>query len=129
VHQLGRSIVINGDSVQRVRREYDLGGYYLIRKPGDILGNIAVTPENWWNGYDVDLGEATSERFKWQGVWRRDFTGGLVLLNEPGAPTVSLQLPELLINLDGQAISVVHLTQRQAIVLKRNSFNLNNPKH
>ena len=34
----------------------------------------------------------SATRYLWNGVWRRDFTRGIVLLNEPGASTKTLAL-------------------------------------
>ncbi len=44
-------------------------------------------------GPKADLGTPTSGRYRWFGVWRRDFEGGIVLVNEPGAATRTLTIP------------------------------------
>src|SRR5580704_7235623 len=73
VHSLGRYVSVqeynfNGD--------YGLAGYYLISSGLDALGNDAITPFNWWNGYDYDLGAPLGPRYNWLGVYRRDFSNG-----------------------------------------------------
>ena len=70
-------------------RMYGLAGYFLISNGRDALGNNpAGTPEDWWAGYDTDLGEALGPRFDLpNGVIRRDFTAGTVLLNTPDEPS------------------------------------------
>ncbi len=67
---------------------YGLAGYFLISSGRDALGNNpAGTPEDWWAGYDTDLGEALGGRYDLpNGVIRRDFSGGTVLLNTPDTP-------------------------------------------
>ena len=45
-------------------RMYGLAGYFLISNGRDALGNNpAGTPEDWWSGYDTDLGDALGPRF------------------------------------------------------------------
>lgn len=41
----------------------------------------------------INLGTALGPRYRWQGLLRRDFTLGVVLVNEPGAPGVAPPLP------------------------------------
>ena len=43
---------------------YGLAGYFLISDGRDAMGNYpAGTPEDWWSGYDTDLGEALGARY------------------------------------------------------------------
>jgi hypothetical protein len=47
-------------------------------------------PTLWWSGYDVVLGDPVGARYLWQGVHRRDFTNGMVLLSGPGSRSRTL---------------------------------------
>jgi hypothetical protein len=70
-------------------REYNLAVYYLITNGGDGHDNSETTPDNWWDMYDYDMGSPLGNRYKWNGLWRRDFSNGIVLVNEPEANTVT----------------------------------------
>jgi uncharacterized protein (TIGR03437 family) len=114
VHSLGRYVSVqeynfNGD--------YGLAGYYLISSGLDALGNDAITPFNWWNGYDYDLGAPLGPRYNWLGVYRRDFSNGLVLLNPFGGSNTTLNPPGSFVGTDGSAVSSVTLAGGQAAVL------------
>jgi Hypothetical glycosyl hydrolase family 15 len=64
-------------------------------------------------GSGASLGTPLTGRYAWFGVWRRDFTGGIVLVNEPGALTRTLTLPA------GYSASSVTLTAGTASVLAK----------
>ncbi len=66
--------------------EYSLANYLLISTGRDGVGEQDMTPDNWWKGWDTDLGTALGERYEWQGLIRRDFKGGMVLVGEPALP-------------------------------------------
>jgi hypothetical protein len=53
----------------------------------------------------------------WNGVWRRDFTRGFVLLNEPGATTKTLGLGGSYRNTAGTVVSGVTLGASRGAVL------------
>jgi hypothetical protein len=98
--------------------EYALGSYFLIARDKDMLGDLATTPDNWWPGYDVTLGAPKGERYDWQNLIRRDFTGGLVLVNEPGAPTRTVTLPGSYRTITNQIVSSVTLPAKTGKVLR-----------
>ena len=75
-------------------------------------------PGQWWSAYDTDLGDATSGRYLWNGIWRRDFTRGIVLLNEPGGTTKTLSLGGTFTTTSGQLVSSVTLGASRGAVLK-----------
>lgn len=90
VHSLGGTVDIqelgfNGD--------FGLAGYYLISTGLDALSNDAITPNNWWSGYDYNIGTPYGPRYVWNGTFRRDFTNGIVYLNPVGSPTTTVFLP------------------------------------
>ena len=114
VHSLGKKVSVqeynfNGD--------YGLAGYYLISSGLDALGNDAITPNNWWSGYDHDLGIPLGQRYDWYGLFRRDFTNGFVLLNPFKGATVTLSLGGTYTTTSGASVSSVTLAGGQAAVL------------
>jgi Malectin domain len=115
VHSLNRPVDIqelafNGD--------YGLAGYFLISSGMDLLSNDQITPNNWWSGYDVNLGTPYAVRYAWNGVLRRDFTNGLVFLNPPGSATATFALPSgSFVNTSGAVTTSVTLAAGQAAVL------------
>ena len=49
---------------RHAERLYGLAGYFLISDGRDAMGNYqAGTPDDWWAGYDTDLGEALGARY------------------------------------------------------------------
>jgi hypothetical protein len=114
VHSLGRKVIVqeynfNGD--------YGLAGYYLISSGLDALGNDAITPSNWWSGYDHDLGTPLGRRYDWYGLFRRDYTNGFVLLNPYQGTTLSMTLGGTYATTSGGTVSSVSLAGGHAAVL------------
>jgi hypothetical protein len=114
-HSYGKNVVF--DELSR-NGSYGLAGYFLINNGNDALGDQTVTPNNWWAGYDVNLGTPQGARYVWNNLLRRDFAQGLVLLNPPKMATVTVALPGPMTRLDdGTNISAVTLAAGQAVVL------------
>lgn len=115
VHSYGKNVVYdeyasNGD--------YALAGYFLISNGNDAIGNQQMTPDNWWTGYEVNMGTPQGPRYIWNNLLRRDFSQGLVLLNPPKTAPVTVTLPGPMTKLDdGSNVSVVTLNPGQGIVL------------
>jgi len=89
--------------------EYNEATYLLINDGHDYINGQHQTPQNWWPGFDVDLGEATAARSSWNGLLRRDFTGGITLVNPPGSPTRTVTLPSAMRNVAGATVTSVTL--------------------
>jgi hypothetical protein len=118
VHTYGRHVVLQSSANDTASAEYNLAGYYLINDGRDYVSStLGTLPSNWWNGYGTDLGDAASGRYQWNGVWRRDFTKGFVLLNEPGATTKTLALGGSYKNRAGTFVSSVTLGASRGAVL------------
>jgi hypothetical protein len=121
VHSLGRSVIMMDYGTTTTDREFGLAGMLLVNEGRDLLSSnqLAWTaPGRWWAGYDTDLGESSGSRFKWQGLLRRDFECGMVLLNQPGAPATTVTLPGTYTTIEGARVSSVTLQARQSRVLK-----------
>jgi hypothetical protein len=118
VHSYGRHVVIASQTGDATAAEYNLAGYFLINDGRDYVGSyIGTMPSNWWKGYATDLGDAKGGRYQWNGVWRRDFTRGFVLLNEPGASTKTLSLGGSYKNTAGNTVTSVTLGATRGAVL------------
>jgi Ricin-type beta-trefoil lectin domain-like/Hypothetical glycosyl hydrolase family 15 len=114
VHSLGKKIVFDEYGFYG---DYQTAAYFLVSTGGDGLGNQAVTPNIWWSGYDVQLGSPLGGRYAWNGLLRRDFQNGMVLLNVPNAPQVTVTLPGSYQRDDGSIASTVTLVGKQGAVL------------
>ena len=117
----GKGVILDASAPSADERMYGLAGYFLISNGRDALGNNpAGTPEDWWAGYDTDLGEALGGRYDLpNGVIRRDFSGGTVLLNTPDTQTRTVALGDGYKDLAGVARTSVTLAPGTGIVLLR----------
>jgi hypothetical protein len=119
VHALDRGIVLDGSASQAPGIEYSLASYLLISTGRDLVGARGMTPQHWWSGFDVNLGEALGPRRSWQGVLRRDFADGMTLVAAPEGPARQLRLPAPMRTLSGQVVSSVTLAPASGMVLRR----------
>jgi hypothetical protein len=118
VHSAGRHVVLQSYANDTTSAEYNLAGYFLINDGRDYVSStLGSLQSNWWRGYDTDLGDAKGGRYMWNGVWRRDFTRGFVLLNEPGSSTKSLSLGGSYKNIAGNTVTSVSLGGSRGAVL------------
>jgi len=119
-HAMGKHVVIDNFAENHHDEEYSLAGYFLISDGYDYYGNGShAGPTDWWKGYDTNLGKSTSDRYNWNGVLRRDFTGGMVLVNEPGASTKTIQLGSTYKNIDGASVTSVTLGPSSGAILTK----------
>jgi hypothetical protein len=78
------------------RRKYLLANYLLVKGPRTYVSYFAAGPLEWYPEWDIQLGQpvsaaATIDELARDGVYRRDFTAGAVLVN-PSPRTVHVQL-------------------------------------
>ncbi|MDA0171286.1 putative glycoside hydrolase family 15 protein [Solirubrobacter taibaiensis] len=123
LHAKGKGVVMDASAPTHAERVYGLAGYFLISEGRDAMGNYqAGTPDDWWAGYDTDLGEALGARYDLpNGVIRRDFTRGTVLLNTPDTSTQTVSLGAGYRDVDGVERSAVTLAPGTGAVLLRTS--------
>jgi hypothetical protein len=101
-------------------------GYYAFHDAAKAYSGVT-----WFDEFDVKLGQATSlpPKSAWQnGVWRRDFQGGIALVNPKGNGSRELTLEgdfrkiagtqDRAVN-NGQTVRKVTLRDRDGIVLLR----------
>jgi outer membrane biosynthesis protein TonB len=117
-HAAGNDVILDGYADTPASRLYGLATYFLVSSGGDAIANDAAsTPDNFWNGFNVSLGAAAGPRYSSGGVLRRDFAGGVVLVNEPGSSTRTVTVGSGFHDLDGVARSSVTLGAAAGAVL------------
>lgn len=114
VHALGKSVMYDEYTLNG---EYGLAGYFMTNNGTDAEGDQAMTPNNWWAGYDLNLGTAQGARYSWNTLLRRDFSGGMALMNLPKAATVTVTLPHAFTRVDGTVVTQVTLAAGQGAIL------------
>jgi hypothetical protein len=124
VHADGHTVLLDANSNTAAGRLYGLAAYLLVSNGNDLMGNgQASRPDNWWKGYDVQLGDALGKRYLKDGVWRRDFQRGSVLVNEPGEPNRTIQVGPSLRDLAGASRSSLTLGPASGAVLLRDGLD------
>ena len=126
VHADGDRVLLDSDTDTQAERLYGLAAYLLVTDGGDFYGDGASSnPDNWWSGYDVELGDALGKRYLSHGVWRRDFERGSVFVNEPDEPqrTVELEAADDLNDLSGDRQVSISLGPAAGAVLLRDGLD------
>ncbi len=119
-HAAGKGVILDGYADTPAGRMYGLATYFLVNNGRDALANDAYgTPDNWWKGFETELGDPAGPRYQSGGVWRRDFARGTVLVNEPGSPARTVSLGAGFHDVDGVARSSVSLGSASGAVLLR----------
>jgi hypothetical protein len=123
VHATGRGVTFQEYSLDRSSQEYALAGYFLVSSGNDRIGDFDSNPEHWWSGYEVELGEPLGARTWENGVFRREFARGLVLLGEPGLKERTMTLPGRFTNLQNEPVTTIRISARQGVVLLKETNN------
>jgi putative glycosyl hydrolase-like family 15 (GHL15) protein len=121
VHKNGKGVILDGEaplSDSDAAREYSAAFYLLISTGADLVGDSSQSPVHWWSGFDVDLGKAAGGAYVWQNVWRRDFAGGMALVNPPGSDAVVVTLPAPFTRVDGSVVNSIRLGPAEGAILK-----------
>lgn len=115
VHKLGRGVIM--DSAPG-KTEYSLSVYFLISSGMDAFGDMGLKPDHWWPGLDVTLGEPLGPREQWQGLVRRRFGRGVVIVNPPDSKPASLKLGTDFLRADGtKAADTLSLPPAGGVIL------------
>ncbi len=117
LHSVNKAAIISGVPLDTTSREYALANYFAVSAGVDGMDDTVTTPDNWWAGFDVNLGSPLSARTTWNGLLRRDFTGGMVLVNPPQSPAVTVTLPGTYKRVDGTQVNSLTLQASQGAVL------------
>lgn len=111
-------------NLDRTSAEFELAAYFMVTNGKDRMvfqDTYKTNPDDWWHAWETDLGLPEGERYLWNGVFRRDYSKGSVLLNQPGATSKTLSIGSGFKNLDGAEVSSVILGARQGAVLLKTS--------
>jgi hypothetical protein len=115
VHKLGPGVIMDSSPG---KTEYSLAAYFLISSGNDAFGDQGLKPDKWSPELAVALGDALGPRESWQGVLRRKFARGVVLLNPPDSPLVHVNLAGQFRRADGsRADSGLALPPMSAVIL------------
>ena len=118
-HAAGVRVILESKTAEPAALEYNLASYFLITSGADLVAsNGGGSPNDWWAGYRVDLGTALGRRYGWNGLLRRDFQRGIVLVNQPDQPPRTLQLPRSYVGLNGSTVTSVALGPGRGVVLR-----------
>jgi Hypothetical glycosyl hydrolase family 15 len=79
----------------------------------------AETTDPWHGAWTADLGAPAGARYLQASAWRRDFTGGTVVLNPSRTSRVSVSLGAAYRQLDGSVVTAVTLAPMTAAILRR----------
>jgi hypothetical protein len=122
VHSLGRGVIIDEvapESNTPQGREFTLATLFLISTGRDAVGNQKIrNSSEWWSGYDIDLGEPQGPRKLWNGLYRRDYSLGAVLVNPPESILRKVGFPSPLLTLDGVQVTSLALAAKQGAILR-----------
>jgi len=132
VHEMGGQVIMDDDDDNSaVDRDYELAFYLLINDGGDLIGadgdQARMNPDNFWSGYEVQLGSAKAPRYRWNSLFRRDFDCGMVLVNQPESTAISVNFDESFIDLSGSEITSVSLDSATGAVLVKPCENAPQP--
>jgi hypothetical protein len=118
LHARGKHVVFDSFTESRAGAEYNLASYLLVNRSQDgFKAEYRDTPDDWWaDGYELDLGAAVAGRYAWNGLLRRDFARGYVLVNQPDRTTRTVTTPGAT-TLDGVRQDVTSLSGGSGIVL------------
>lgn len=126
VHAMGGSVVLaDDDSDTDAEWNYELATYLLIKSRDDMLSadgdRSRMNPDNFWEGYLIEMGRPLGRRYKAEGLFRRDYECGLAILNQPGqrTRTFTIDEPHLLVGGGGATVTSVTLPEYRGAVLVR----------
>jgi hypothetical protein len=120
LHARGIDLTLTGDRFNNnvPTMEYNLATYFLINDGGDYVTGTDQTPAGWWNGFDVNLGNALGPRERLPGgVWTRRFSAGVVYTVEPQAPAQTIALARTMHSAQWGDVSSLTLGAGQGAVL------------
>jgi len=124
VHARGKGVIMmdyNGGTTSLQAREFGLAAWFLISSGIDLMSSSQKgwsAPGHFWSGYGLDLGKGLGPRYTQQGVLRRDFECGYVLLNPPGGASVRVAVSSDDRRLDGASGGAVDLGVRSAAIIE-----------
>ncbi len=131
LHEKAIHVVMAGDIGTIPVEEYNLATYFLNNDGGDYINTPEESPENWWPGNDVNLGSAVSSRERdSSGLWKREFSRGIVYTVEPGASSQTVRLPsnKRWFDVEHKEVTEVSLAPGTGVVLTSEARASNRPR-
>ncbi|HWB87789.1 MAG TPA: putative glycoside hydrolase [Acidimicrobiia bacterium] len=118
VHRLGTNVMWLEEDGGATKHESNLAAYLLTYAPGDVISTEdwdAIAPDTVWRGYMIELGAPLGARTESDGLFRREFQRGTVLINEPdnGTRTVGITGTRI----DGTRVTRVTISPGTGIVV------------
>lgn len=124
VHELGGNVLLLDETATtREEQIFNLAAGLLINDGLDLVSTedyAYMAPDTFWDGFETDLGPALGIRYAVddeEGVWRRDFEKGAVVLNEPDRDRATLELGGTFVDLSGTVLDELTLPPGEAAVL------------
>jgi hypothetical protein len=120
LHSKGIGLTLTGDRqhIDVPTMEYNLATYFLISTGGDYVNATQQTPESFWSGFEVNLGNALGAREQLPGgLWTRKFTRGVVYALDRGAPAQTVKLPGVMHSAEWGSVSAITLGPGEGAVL------------
>lgn len=122
VHAAGRDVFFyHQDPDTPAAHELNLAVHLLTSNGRDLVGSNDVDHigiDSLWPGYRIDLGNSRGPRTDDDGLHRREFTGGTVLVLEPDADGRVIELPTPMRTVTDEVVSSVTLEGGSARVLR-----------
>jgi hypothetical protein len=122
LHSRGKAVIYEPKQLDPTSLMFELASYFLVNEGDDLIASdYRSNPDDWWVGWDIDLGDALGPRYAWEGLFRRDFAEGVALVNQPDSPTRTVQLAGdcRWTDPDGNEAISVALRARQGTVLHK----------
>jgi len=121
VHALGANVLLLDETATTIEEQwFNLAAGLLASNGHDLVSTEdwdLISPDCFWSGFTTNLGGALGDRYVDEDLLRRDFTEGVVLLNEPGREPVTIRLDAPMLTPSGQLVTSVTLGDHEAIVL------------
>lgn len=118
IHDLGRGVILdNGGKTD----EYALASYFLVSSGSDGVGLPHYSPAEPFPGAQVDLGNPIGPRESWNGMLRRVYSKGIVLINPPGSSPKQIQAVSFLRRADGTKAAQIRLGPAEGAVFSGQS--------
>ena len=111
-------------AITRAQLNWVIANYLLVKGAHSYMSMY-----HYWNGqrpygnfydrpeYHITIGHATSGRYTYQGVQRRDYSHGMVLVNPSSTQSYAVTIPSGYTNMYGSAVTSRTLTPTTALVL------------
>lgn len=118
-----RNVMVWDEDTSQTTAALQIYGYanFLLMNSGNDYYQpwYQSNPPDDWTVYGADMGQATSARYTWNTLERRDFTSGFALVNRPQQSTITVSLGGTYRNLQtGQLQSSVTLAAREGVVFQ-----------